>query len=158
MNLRTVRRKLVHVTQRNCPKCLLESYVLPQRGFWWKVRFKKHELINNWKFPLLWLNALKLKLWSLITDHSSHANFEVSSISRFTTFFTIFKHTANFDPICGLTITYIYKNSAIKILFDSLYMETFRFVAWVEIFDHIWAQWKYYPCLQVLTIIYMFKD
>ena len=47
-------------------------------------------------------------------------------------------------PFVALTITY----SAIKIcMFDSLYMEIFRFVAWVEIFDHIWPKWEYDPCL-----------
>ena len=43
-NLGSIRRKLVQVAQINCTKCLLESSVLHQRGFWWKLWFKEHEL------------------------------------------------------------------------------------------------------------------
>ena len=40
MNLGSIRRKLVQVAQRNRRKCLLQSSVLPQTGFWWKMWFK----------------------------------------------------------------------------------------------------------------------
>ena len=71
-------------------------------------------------------------------NHSSHGNFQVFSISKF--FWPYLSIMQILFPFVALVITYIFKNSAIKIcMFDSLYVEIFRFVAWLEIFAHIWA-------------------